>query len=159
MPTDIEPVNGLPAPKDGNQLPGGFPDHIKERAIELVLISGSVAQAHDQLIAELVDSGMPCPNYKTLWAWARHNQDVIDHLRPERKAEMVAMASDAAAGATERMLEALPKLSDSQIPVAYGIAMQRRTDWESAGSKGNQLNVQFNLTSGGKPIKQGDGGA
>ena len=45
------------------------------------------------------------------------------------------------------MLTALDGISDSQVPVAYGIAMQKRTEWENTGSKGNQMNVQFNLVT------------
>lgn len=160
----IEPVDDVAdraiEPVNGRNLPDGFPKWVRDRALLLCETTGSVAAAQRQLAAEMVDSGLPAPSYKGMWIWARQYKDVISLLSKDRKEEMVATATDVAAEAAGCFLEALPKLSPSQMPVAYGIAMQRRTDWESAGNKGNQLNVQFNLVShDGKPIKQGDGGS
>ncbi len=140
MPTDIEPVNG-------RNLAEGFPKWVRDRALLLCKESGSVAAAQRRLEAEMAGSGLPAPSYQGMWIWVRREQDVIAAMTGDRKNEMVASSTDVAAEAAERMLEALPRLSPGQMPVAYGIAMQRRTDWESAGSKGNQLNVQFNLVT------------
>ncbi len=153
MSNDIEPVNG-------HNLPGGFPKWVRDRALLLCETTGSIAAAQRQLATEMEGSDLPVPSYKGMWIWARQAKDVIALMSKDRKEEMVATATDVAAEAAEYFLEAMPKLSPSQMPVAYGIAMQRRTDWESSGSKGNQLNVQFNLVGhDGKPIKQGDGGS
>ena len=59
---------------------------------------------------------------------------------------MVALASDVASAASQRMIQALPNLSDSQMPVAYGIAMQRRTDWDKVGQAGPSTAIQINIT-------------
>ncbi len=140
MDRELEPVNGW-------QFPDGFPKWVRDRALLLCKETSSVASAQRQLQTELADSGLPTPSYQGVWAWARREKDVIAALRGDRKEEMVASATDVAAEATERMLEAFPKLSPGQMPVAYGIAMQRRTDWERPGGAGNVMNVQWNLVT------------
>lgn len=140
MSNELEPING-------RNLPDGFPKWVRDRALLLCETTGSVAAAQRQLAVEMVDSGLPAPSYKGMWIWARQRKGVIALMSKDRKEEMVATATDVAAEAASCFLEALPKLSPSQMPVAYGIAMQRRTDWERPAGGGSQLNVQFNLVT------------
>ena len=120
-----------------------FDDEVVTRALSLMLSTNSVRQAHEILKEEMDEP----PAYKTLTQWGRTNTEVVEALHRSRKDQMVAVASDVAEAYAERMLEVVDELSPSQIPVAYGISMQRRTDWESTGNKGNQMNVQFNLVT------------
>lgn len=124
-----------------------YPREIVERALTLMEECGSVHAAGQALKEEMAAEKLKAPGYSTLWRWARERDTLLERLHGGRKDQLVAVASEVATEAAGRMLEALPKLSDSQIPVAYGIAMQRRTDWENTGSKQNQMNVQFNLVT------------
>jgi len=124
-----------------------YPDAVVSRALALMLEHGSVGHAWYALRAELEAKGQPVPDYSTLWTWGRAHQDVIERLGASKKRDMVAMCDDVATAATQRLLQALPNLSDSQLAVPWGIAMQRRTDWENAGAKGPVAAVQFNLVT------------
>lgn len=136
----------LPVPRDGRGPPC-YPKEIVERALTLMEEHRSVYGAYTALKAEMAEDGFLGPGYTAMWRWAQERETLLDRLQVSRKDQLVAVASEVAAEAAGRMLEALPKLSDSQIPVAYGIAMQRRTDWEKTASSGNQMNVQFNLVT------------
>ena len=78
-------------------------------------------------------------------------------LRGDRKSELVAMASDVMEVYAAEAIEAAPKLNPYQKVIGYGISSQRRTDWESAGNRGSQLNVQFNFVRRSKAEKEGEG--
>ena len=134
----------VPTAANGHNLPDGFPKWVRDRALLLCETTGSVAAAQRQLAQEMEGTGLPAPSYQGMWIWARQVKSVIALMSKDRKEEMVASATDVAAEAAERMLEAFPKLSPGQMPVAYGIAMQRRTDWERPGGAGG-VNVQFNF--------------
>lgn len=150
-PRELEPVNG-------DHLPNGYSDTVRVRALSLVAQSRSVASAYRALKVELEAKGQMAPGYVTVFEWSR-DSGVISEGSEARK-EIEALSGDVARDYAEAMIEARPHLSHSQIPVPYGISMQRYTDWMSAGHKGNQLNVQFNLVGhDGRSIKQGDGGA
>lgn len=124
-----------------------YPMEIVERALELMDEQGSVHGAHVALSDELAEQGLKAPSYGTLWIWAREKEALLQSLTGGRKEQLVAVAGEVALKASERMLTALDKISDSQVPVAYGISMQKRTEWERTNSSGNQMNVQFNLVT------------
>lgn len=124
-----------------------YPVEVVERAYELMDEHRSVHAAQIALAAELEEKGFKAPGYNCLWRWADERQEILEHLTAGRKDQLVAVTSEVAMKAAERMLTALDGISDSQMPVAYGIAMQKRTEWESTGGKSNQLNVQFNLVT------------
>jgi hypothetical protein len=124
-----------------------YPREIVERALELMEAHGTVHGAHVALKAEMAEKELKGPSYNALWRWAQEKETLLERLQGGRKEQLVAVASDVAMRASERMLTALDGISDSQVPVAYGIAMQRRTDWEKANSSSNQMNVQFNLVT------------
>jgi len=143
--------------KNGNNLPyGTFPEAVVQRALLHCMEAQSVAQGHKRLKAELGAWGKaPCPSYEIVWLWVKQSEECFAAVTTDRKREMVALASDAASAATGRLLEALPGLSGSQMPVAYGIAMQRRTDWEKAGQPNPMTAIQINLMgSDGEKIEQ-----
>ncbi len=124
-----------------------YPREIVERALTLMEECRSVYAATRALNEEMAEKGLKGPGYTAMWRWAQEKDTLLERLQGGRKEQLVAIASEVASEAAGRMLEALPKLSDSQIPVAYGIAMQRRTDWEKTSTQGNQMNVQFNLVT------------
>ena len=138
---------GTNGPNGGR--PVVYPDETVRRALVYMQETGSPGSALHMLERELPVEQVP--SYTTLWDWARAHKDVIVAIREtEKKRDMVRMADDAASDATGRMIQALPNLSDSQIPVAYGIAMQRRTDWERAGQAGTVIPIQLNVSTGGQ---------
>lgn len=137
-----------PVPLVG-QAPG-YPAEIVQRALELVEERGVMFQGYKALVREMADQGLVAPDYSTVWHWVREREDVMSRIQATEKREMVGLSQEVAVAASGRMLEALPELSHSQIPVAYGIAMQRRTDWENAGSKAPQMAVQFNFVRRGQ---------
>ncbi len=134
-----------PVPRDGRAP--CYPKEIVERALTLMEEHRSVHAAQAALATEMEADGLKAPGYSTFWRWAQERETLLDRLQVGRKDQLVAVASEVAMKASERMLAALDTISDSQIPVAYGISMQKRTDWEQSGGKGNQLNVQFNLVT------------
>ena len=133
-------------PQNGKHLPYGFPEPIVQRALMYCLESKSVAIGHRRLKHELEGWGLPAPEYETVWLWTKQSEECLEAVTGDRKREMVALASDVASAASQRMIKALPGLSDSQLPVAYGIAMQRRTDWDKTGQAGPQTAIQINIT-------------
>ena len=134
---------------NGRHLPCGFPDDVVRRSIEVMLDTKSVADAHRILIHEF----NPCPAYETLWRWARQSEECLQAVTGDKKRQLVAIASDAAAAWGQRAIEAaMAKNEDgsyvvghTQTMVPYGISMQRRTDWESAGAKAPMVAFQVNL--------------
>ena len=144
------PDNKELVPLNGKHLPYGFPEPIVQRALMYCLESKSVAIGHRRLKHELEGWGLPVPDYHSVWLWAKQSEECYQAVTGDRKREMIALASDAASAASERFLRALPGLSDSQLPVAYGIAMQRRTDWERAGQVGTVIPIQLNVSAGGQ---------
>jgi hypothetical protein len=131
-----------PVPLD--RMHPSYPKEIVQRALELMGEHRSVHAAQVALKEEMADKGLVGPSYNALWRWAQEKDTLLERLQGGRKDQLVAVASEVALKASERMLTALDGISDSQVPVAYGIAMQKRTEWENTGSKGNQMNVQFN---------------
>jgi hypothetical protein len=126
------------------------PSHSPEtvtRALTLVEEHGGVYRGYKALAAEFEARGIRGPAYSTIWKWVSEREEVISRIDTHEKRKMSAISGEVAVDAAERMLEALPNLSDSQIPVAYGIAMQKRTEWENAGSKVPAVAVQFNLVT------------
>jgi hypothetical protein len=132
-----------------------FDDSVIERAVELVIGSGSIHQAHRDLVKEMEAQGLRVPGYEAVRSWANKSKEAMELVHADNKIEMVAIASDAARAWGQRAVEAAVALkedgsyvvSHGQVMVPYGIAMQRRTDWENVGSKANQMNVQFNLVT------------
>jgi hypothetical protein len=135
--------------------PRTFDDAVVERAVELVIASGSIAQAHHTLEEEMTAVGQPVPGYESVRFWANQSKEAMELVHADTKKEMVAIASDAARAWGQRAVEAAVALKEDgsyvvphgQVMVPYGIAMQRRTDWESTGNNANQLSVQFNLVT------------
>ena len=125
-----------------------YSKEIVERALTLMEEQTSVHAAQQALAVELEEQGLKGPSYHAMWTWAKGKDTVLERLTASRKEQLVAVASDVALKAAERMLQALPNLSDSQIPVAYGIAMQNRTEWAKASAMGYQMNVKFNMVTG-----------
>ena len=145
--------NGELVPLSGRHLPYGYPDSVVKRALTHCLESKGVAMGHRKLRAELELGGLPVPDYHTVWDWVKASEECYLAVTGDNKREMVALASDVASEAAGRMIQALPGLSDGQMPVAYGIAMQRRTDWDKVGQPGAVAAVQVNITSGGKKLE------
>lgn len=140
-------------PKNGKHLPYGFPDSIKQRAIMFCMESQSVALGHRRLKHELERWGLEIPDYHSVWNWARESEECYQAVTGPKKREMIAISSDAALMAAERLIQAIPNLSDGQAAVPYGIAMQRRTDWDKTDQAGVTTAIQINITSGGKKLE------
>ncbi len=124
-----------------------YPKKVVERALTLMEECRSVHAATIALNEELATEGFTGPGYSTMWRWAQERETLLDRLQVSRKDQLITVASEVALKASERMLTALDGISDSQVPVAYGIAMQKRTEWENSGKGQNQMNVQFNLVT------------
>ncbi len=140
-PRALEPVNG-------NNLPYGFPDSTVRRALVLMLGSKSVRHAHRLLSTELEVQGLPVPAYETLWLWAKQSEECYTALTGESKREMVAISTDAARAWGANMIELADSdaaMRPTEVGINFGILMQRRTDWENAGTKAPQVAVQFNF--------------
>ena len=133
-------------PANGKHLPYGFPEPIVQRALMYCLESKSVAIGHRRLKHELEGWGLPVPDYHSVWLWSRQSEECYQAVTSDKKRDMVALSSDVAETYASRMLDAAPNLHDSQIPVAYGIAMQRRTDWDKTGQAGPSTAIQINIT-------------
>ena len=135
--------------------PRTFDDATVERAVELVIATSSIARAHHTLEEEMEAVGREAPGYESVRFWANKSKEAMELVHTDNKKEMVAIASDAARAWGQRAVEAAVAVKEDgsyavphgQVMVPYGIAMQRRTDWENTGSKGNQMNVQFNLVT------------
>jgi hypothetical protein len=130
-----------------------FDDAVVERAVELVIGSGSIHQAHRELVEEMEGQRTPC--FESVRSWANQSKEAMDIVHADNKREMVAIASDAARAWGHRAVEAAVAVKEDgtyvvphgQVMVPYGIAMQRRTDWENTGNKGNVMNFQYNLVT------------
>ena len=151
-------MNGELVPVNGKSLSYGFPDPVVQRALLFCMESKSVARAHRRLKAELEGWGTVAPDYHTVWEWAKAHEECYQAVTGDRKREMLALSSDVASTYASRMLDAAPNLHDSQIPVAYGIAMQRRTDWDKVGQAGAVAAVQINISAGGKKVEDWEAG-
>lgn len=132
--------------QNGKHLPYGFPDSVIKRALMYCQESESVALGWRRLRAELELGSLPCPEYETVWQWCKNDKECYEAVTGDKKRDMVALSSEVAQEAAGRMIRALPGLHDSQIPVAYGIAMQRRTDWDKVGQAGPSTAIQINIT-------------
>ena len=124
-----------------------WPKEIVERGFELMDEHRSVHAAQCALAEEMAEKGLKAPGYTAMWKWAKERKEVMESLTFDRKDQLVAVTSEVALKASERMLTALDGISDSQAGVYYGIAMDKRIGWENIGNKGNQMNVQFNLVT------------
>ena len=124
-----------------------WPKEIVERGFELMDEHRSVHAAQNALAEEMAEKGLRAPGYTAMWKWARERTEILETLTHDRKSQLVAVTSEVAMKSAERMLTALDGISDSQAGVYYGIAMDKRIGWENVGSKGNQMNVQFNLVT------------
>lgn len=150
-------------PLDGRSLPHGFPDDVVSRAIQLMWECPSVYLAWCQLEREMLaaEKDVLVPAYDTLLMWARQQEDVIPAIHGDRKRDMVVVSSDAAMEWGKRSLEAAQardekgryEVSHRESAYHYGIAMQRRTDWDKTGQVGQVQAVQFNVTVGGKKLE------
>jgi hypothetical protein len=132
-----------------------FDNEVRTRALALVIGSGSIHQAYCVLKEELEAEGRRPPAYNTLQVWAQQSKEAMEIVHADTKQEMIAIASDAVRAWGQRALEAAIALKEDgsyavphgQVMVPYGISMQRRSEWENTGNKGNQMNVQFNLVT------------
>lgn len=134
-------------PINGNSLPHGFSDSTVKRAITLMLGCRSVAQAHRLLRIELEAQDRPVPVYETLWLWARQSEECYQALTSESKRELVAISTDAARAWGANMIELADSeagIKPTEVGINYGIAMQRRTDWENAG-RGSSVTVPIQI--------------
>ncbi len=148
--------NGDMVPVTGRHLSRGFPDDVVQRALVLMLETENIPQAQRQLEREMVaeNGDALVPAYDTLVMWARQSKDVITAIHADRKRDMVLVSSDAAMAWGVRSLEASQardekgryEVSHRESAYHYGIAMQRRTDWDKVGQAGPTMNVQFNIT-------------
>ena len=133
-----------PVPLNGKHLPYGFPSEVVKRALVYCQESKSVALGWRRLKAELEQGGMPIPSYQIVWEWVRDDAECYESVRGDKKRDMVAMSADVAQLTTERLIEALPGLSGSQMPIVYGIAQDKLQGWyKTAG--GNIQAIQINI--------------
>ncbi len=128
-----------------HHFPRDYDQETYHRALTLIEETGNIARAHRTLKAELEAQGKPVPSYDTLWRWAEKSKDLIDKVRADKREEIVAVAGEVALAMAERLLETYEDLSPGQLPVAFGIAMDKRMAWDNAGRNGQQVNVQFNF--------------
>ena len=140
-------------PLNGRSLPHGFSDDVVQRALTYSMLTGSVAQGWRMLRREMEREGAEViPTYTGIWDWVRASEECYRAVGGGNKREMVAISEDAARSWGERMLESAEsdKLAPTQVGINYGIAMQRRTDWERSGQAGNIMALQLNVSTGGK---------
>ena len=134
-------------PVNGRHLPHGFSDEVVQRSLELILESGSIHLAQLQLEQELraQDKDVVVPAWSTLCEWARAHEDVISHVHRDRKRDLMALGFDACMVSGQRMLKALPELSDSQVAVPHGIVWDKQIALLKDGSA-PQTAIQINIT-------------
>lgn len=138
-------------PLNGKHLPYGFPDSVVKQALIYCRESESVALGWRRLTALLESGGMKhIPGYQRVWEWVKEDKECYDAVLSPNKRKMVAISEDVAEIAAERFIQALPNLSDSQAAVPYGIAMQKRTEWERVGQPGTVIPIQLNVSAGGQ---------
>ncbi len=149
MTTELVPANG-------RHLAHGFPADVVSRGLQLMLESASIHQAQIQLGVELRarDKDAICPGWSTLLDWAREEKNVIARIHADRKRDMMALGYDACMVSGQRMLEALPKLPDSQIAVPHGIVWDKQIALLKDGTA-SLTAIQINITdSKGEKIDQ-----
>lgn len=131
---------------EGNRLPHGYPSEVVTHALELVIGCQSVAEAHRLLEEEMTDAEVTPPTYSSVSLWARQSEECLAALEAGSKREMVGIASDAARAWGGKMvaLAGSKAVSDRDTGINYGIAMQRRADWESTGQRATGVAIQFN---------------
>ena len=132
-------------PKNGKYLPYGFPDSVVRQALLYCKESESVALGWRKLRAEMESGDMPVPDYHTVWQWTRDDEECYQAVTGPKKREMIAISEDVAVLAAERFMQAIPNLSDGQTAVPYGIAMQKRTEWDRVAGPGNIQAIQINI--------------
>ncbi len=141
--------SGKITPGRYHHFPRDFDQDTYRRALELIEESVNVARAHRALKAELELKGKPVPSYATCYQWAAKSKDLLDKLREDKREEIIAISGEVALAMSDALLESgYEAISPSQLAILYGIAMQRRTEWDKAGGSGGTLvNVQFNLVT------------
>ncbi len=130
-----------------HHFPRDYDQETYHRALTLIEETGNIARAHRTLKAELEAKGKPLPSYDTLWRWAEKSKDLLDKVRADKREEIVAVSGEVALAMADALLESgYETINPSQLAILYGIAMQRRTEWDKTGNKsGNPVNVQFNF--------------
>ncbi len=131
------------------QFPRDFDQATYRRALELIEEYVNVARAHRMLRIELEAKGKPVPSYATCYTWAEKSKGMLGKLRADKTEEIIAVSGEVALAMSDALLESqYEEISPSQLAILYGIAMQRRTEWDKTGrGSGKQVNVQFNFYS------------
>lgn len=137
-------------PLNGKHLPYGFPDSVVKQALIYCRESESVALGWRRLKAELELGGMIVPDYHTVWQWARADEECYTAVTGSKKREYVSMCADVTELTTERLIKALPGLSDSQMPIVWGIAEDKLQGWHKVGQPGTVIPIQLNVSAGGQ---------
>ena len=139
--------NGKITPGRYHHFPRDFDQETYRRALELIEESVNVARAHRALRVELEAKGKPVPSYATCYQWAAKSKGLLEKLRADKTEEIIAVSGEVALAMSDALLESgYEAVSPSQLAILYGIAMQRRTEWDKTGNKsGNLVNVQFNF--------------
>lgn len=142
--------NGKISPGRYHHFPRDFDQETYRRALELIEESVNVARAHRALRVELEAKGKPVPSYATCYQWAAKSKGLLEKLRADKTEEIIAVSGEVALAMSDALLESgYEAVSPSQLAILYGIAMQRRTEWDKTGHKsGNPVNVQFNFYTG-----------
>ena len=132
-----------------HHFPRDFDQETYRRALELIEESVNVARAHRALRVELEAKGKPVPSYATCYQWAAKSKGLLERLQADKTQEIIAVSGEVALAMSDALLESgYAAISPSQLAILYGIAMQRRTEWDKTGNKsGNPVNVQFNFYS------------
>ena len=139
--------NGKITPGRYHHFPRDFDQETYRRALELIEESVNVARAHRALRVELEAKGKPVPSYATCYQWAAKSKGLLEKLRADKTEEIIAVSGEVALAMSDALLESgYEAISPSQLAILYGIAMQRRSEWDKTGNKaGNAVNVQFNF--------------
>ena len=131
-----------------HHFPRDFDQETYQRALMLMEETGNVARAHRTLKAELEAEDKPIPSYDTLWLWAKRHKELIDRVRTDKREEIIAISGEIAIAMAERFLETYGELSPGQMPVAYGIAMDKITAWTKPVGSNPMVAFQVNLRTG-----------
>ena len=145
----VKSGNGNITPGRYHHFPRDFDQETYRRALELIEESVNVARAHRALRVELEAKGKPVPSYATCYQWAAKSKGLLEKLRADKTEEIIAVSGEVALAMSDALLESgYEAISPSQLAILYGIAMQRRTEWDKTGrGSGKQVNVQFNFYS------------
>ena len=132
-----------------HHFPRDFDQETYRRALELIEEYVNVARAHRVLKVELEAKDKPVPSYATCYQWAAKSKGLLEKLRADKTEEIIAVSGEVALAMSDALLESgYEAISPSQLAILYGIAMQRRTEWDKTGhGTGKQVNVQFNFYS------------